>query len=163
MTGQQHIGVHPWNAPPQIANYQPPTQPEVRTLTVYDEPVAKARPRVTVRAGRAHAYTPAATLQAEWRIRNRWIETHGTEPMTGPLALTVTVWLAIPQSMPKKHRATAQPTKRPDLDNYIKTVMDALNGVAWADDSQVVRIIADKRYIKDATLPRWEIAVEALG
>lgn len=33
---------------------------------------------------------------------------------------------------------------RGDLDNYIKTVLDALNGVAWRDDSQVVKITGIK-------------------
>ena len=38
------------------------------------------------------------------------------------------------------------PTKKPDVDNVAKSVLDALNGVAWLDDSQVVRLEISKSY-----------------
>jgi Holliday junction resolvase RusA-like endonuclease len=49
-----------------------------------------------------------------------------------------------------------RPTSRPDTDNYIKSVQDALNGIVWKDDSQVVALIADKWY---SDKPRIEIDV----
>lgn len=141
----------------------------IRRLTVFEVPVAKARPRVAVRNGKAHGYTPTKTQQAEWQIRQAWMAQHGAVPATGPVGLVVTAFLKMPSSMPKKRRLTAQPTPRPDIDNYIKTVLDALNGVAFLDDSQVVHLIAQKAYVRpslllglpdEAALPRWEIAVE---
>ena len=39
-----------------------------------------------------------------------------------------------------------RPTKKPDIDNIIKAVLDALNGVAYKDDTQVVQVMATKKY-----------------
>lgn len=67
--------------------------------------------------------------------------------------LDVGVWfvLPIPQSWSKKKKERAvageiMPDGRPDLDNYIKAVLDALNGVVWEDDSAIVEITARKVY-----------------
>lgn len=126
---------------------------------VYDEPTAKGRPRVVVQNGRARAYTPSKTQQAEWRIRQAWIAEHGTAPTSYPIHLTVRAYVSMPKSIPKRDRLTALPTKRPDLDNYVKTVADALDCVAWGDDAQVVVLTASKHYAVDGP-PRWEIEVE---
>lgn len=136
---------------------------DARKLVVYDVPTSKGRPRVAVRAGRAHAYMPASTLLAEWRIRDAWITAYGEEPSDGPLLLVLGVWLPIPTSVAKKRRATAEPVTRPDLDNYLKLALDALNGVAFKDDSQIVRIVAAKHYVRDARVPRWELEVSVIG
>ena len=58
---------------------------------------------------------------------------------------------AIPSSWSKKKQAAAEagevrPTGRPDLDNIVKLYADAFNGVVWRDDSQVVRVVSEKRY-----------------
>lgn len=57
----------------------------------------------------------------------------------------------------KDRYANAHPTGRPDLDNCCKLVTDALTGVAWADDDQIVTLKARKSYTEDA--PRTEIRV----
>lgn len=131
----------------------------MKTLTVYTPPVAKARPRIALHGGRAHAYTPRKTEEAEWRIRNEWIDEHGREPMVGPLSLEVVAFVPMPKSIPMKRRSTALPTTRPDGDNYLKTVLDALNQVAWPDDSVVVDMRVRKRYAEDDG-PCWVITVD---
>lgn len=132
--------------------------PELRFRVITD-PVAKARPRVAIRGGHAHAYTPAKTQEAEWRIREAFAATFPNHQVwPGPVRLHVTAWLAMPKSIPKKHRSSALPTRRPDCDNYLKTVLDALNGVAFLDDSQVVTVHLAKRYV-DGEPPAWEIAL----
>ena len=83
------------------------------------------------------------------------------EPFAGPLAVTVVVFLRMPGSVPKRDRLTAVPVKRPDLDNYLKTLLDGCSPL-WRDDSQVVDLTARKRYALTGS-PRWEIAVEALS
>ena len=50
-----------------------------------------------------------------------------------------------------------RPTTKPDIDNVIKAVLDGLNGVAYADDSQVVALSASKCYSDD---PRVVVIVE---
>ncbi len=81
-------------------------------------------------------------------------------PLEGPLRLTAIVYVRLPASVPKRARETARPTCRPDLDNYLKTVLDGAS-VLWRDDAQVVEILAAKRYAVD-TPPRWELIVESL-
>lgn len=135
--------------------------PEILRFEVVTPPVAKARPRVAVRGGRAHAYTPRKTENAEWRIRMAFLERFPAHhPLEGPLELYVVAWLALPASTPKKHRLIAQPVTRPDVDNYLKTVLDALNGVAWHDDSQVTTAICTKRYTLGQP-PCWAISISA--
>lgn len=133
------------------------------TLRVVTDPVAKARARTTMRGGNVRSYTPRKTEEAEWRIRSQFAaEYPDFEPLVGPIALTVSAYIAMPASMAKKHRATARPVTRPDIDNYAKTVLDALNGVAFKDDSQVVGLVMEKRYAVGFP-PRWEIAIDSLA
>jgi Holliday junction resolvase RusA-like endonuclease len=128
-------------------------------LTVFTQPVAKARPRVTTRGGKARTFTPRATEEAEWRIRTEWTATHGTTPATGPLAIEVLAFVPMPKSIPRSRRESALPTTRPDADNYLKTVMDALNEVAYRDDAQLVDVRCTKLYAVDGP-PCWVIKLD---
>ena len=130
-------------------------------FTVPGTPVGKARPRVT-RSGRV--YTPESTAQAEQAIRQAAQQAmHGLEPMEGPLVATLAFIMPIPTSWSKRHRDDALTgvmahTSRPDLDNLIKTVLDALNGIAYTDDKQIVRLGATKAYGTD---PKILISIRA--
>ncbi len=129
---------------------------------VPDNPKPKGRARVAVRGDRAYAYTPSATLQSEWRIREH-VSSQGPAPLEGALKLALVVALP-PPAMPKKWQGVRQPTKRPDLDNFIKTVLDALNGLAYKDDSQIVSINATKVYAWDGGYkPGWYIYLSSVG
>ena len=128
-----------------------------RFIVVHEAPVPKARPRL----GKGRVFTPRTTELAEHHIRETWAREVGGEPVAGPVRLTVTVYLRQPASLPKRDRLTARPTKRPDVDNYAKTALDGLCGVAFLDDAQVVVLVAEKRYAVDSA-PRWEIGLEVL-
>lgn len=127
------------------------------------EPVAKGRPQFTVIHGRPRAVTPAKTRTAEaniWTfIRNElpgdWV------PLTGPLFVMLTAYRTMPAGIPKRDRPTALPTKRPDLDNYVK-ILDALDKLVWVDDAQIVMLRAEKKYAQPGELPRIEIAVKEI-
>ena len=84
----------------------------------------------------------------------------GRPLLEGPVELRVMAYMPIPASWSmKKQRAAALgeilPISRPDLDNCIKSIKDGCNKVIWKDDSQVVDIIAKKRY----GAPRVEIEI----
>ena len=68
---------------------------------------------------------------------------------------------AIPKSMTKKNRQLIEegklhPTKKPDLDNVAKIVLDSLNGIAYSDDSQIVKLNVEKHYSEN---PRVEVTL----
>ena len=116
------------------------------SITVPGEPVAKGRPRMT-KGG--HVYTPAKTVRYEKQIRDCWKAQSG-EKLDGPISAIIVAYYKIPKSAKKpvqKDMAAGiiRPTKRPDIDNVVKT-LDALNGHAFDDDSQIVEIRAEKRY-----------------
>lgn len=70
-----------------------------------------------------------------------------TAPHTGPVELEVNFALAMPPSWPKKKRKEllGMPhSGKPDLDNLVKFVCDALNRVLWDDDRKIVSIKASK-------------------
>lgn len=117
-----------------------------RTLKIPMEPVAKGRARVSVRGGRAHAYTPSKTVDAEERIR--WFFRDGRYekvPANVPVTVSVAFCMRRPKSCPKTR---IRPTVKPDLDNLEKLVLDALNGFAWEDDAQIVEKRAIKLYVE---------------
>lgn len=100
-------------------------------------------------AGRPH--TTQRTRSAEEWLRAHAIEQIGQPCLEGALALAVAIVLPVPPSWPAKRRSealagAAWPIGRPDADNYLKLVCDALNGVAWRDDCQVVQASVAKRY-----------------
>lgn len=119
-------------------------------------PVAKGRPRVSIIGGHAHAYTPKKTAKYESEIASSYSEATHYFRFDRDQALNVSLvfGMPIPKSAPKsRQNAMAEgilkPIKKPDADNLAKSVLDALNGVAWVDDSQIVRLKAEKKYSRD--------------
>lgn len=118
------------------------------------EPVSKGRPRMT-RDGRA--YTPARTHKAEAFVRSCYEKKYGhfQFPEDVPLELRAIFYLRIPKT--RYDLVDGQYcTKHIDTDNLLKLVSDALNGAAYDDDSQIVKINAEKRWSHD---PHTEIEV----
>lgn len=101
----------------------------VWNLSVPGAPVVKERPRVFGR----HAVTPRKTMDAETAIRAAWM---GKYPTLAPIVQDVHLWVVF--YMPDR--------KRRDVDNLAKLVQDALNGLAYEDDSQIVHLDVWKVY-----------------
>ena len=101
----------------------------------YGPVMGQARPRFT-RAGRI--YDPLAMKRHKAEIAAAYLEQVGVK-YEGALEVSVHAYKPLPKRTPK--RVTRKPwTAKPDADNIGKAVLDALNGVAWADDAQVVRL-----------------------
>ena len=115
------------------------------------EPVPKARPRFRRAGDKVFTYTPKKTADYEQYIQ--WhAKQAGVQVSDLPVLLDVIAYCPIPQSKPKKWKEQAEKgliekTSRPDADNYAKIAMDALNGIAWKDDGQVVELYVRKRYV----------------
>ena len=118
------------------------------TFVVDGEPIAKGRARST-RSG--HHYTPKKTQEAEAHVRYIAQSTIGLSGYVVekdvPLAMSCCFMLTKPKSGPNSKRADGEGcTKKPDLDNLVKLVKDALNGVAYDDDSAIVKLTAEKQW-----------------
>lgn len=117
-------------------------------ITIPGTARGKARPRMT-RTGRV--YTPKSTVNAETWIKQCAYDQVGMPVLQGPLAVSIDISVAVPASWPRKKRDDAlagvlRPTGKPDLDNTTKAFLDALNGIVWRDDAQVVDLAVSKRY-----------------
>lgn len=112
------------------------------SFNVFGKVRGKGRPRFT-RGGRP--YTPKATRDYEEAIRDAFENAPGRppEPFSGPIVVSIMTYRQLPKSTPKS--VIREPdTHKPDADNVAKVVLDALNGVAWEDDAQVVSLTVSK-------------------
>ena len=111
------------------------------------EPCGKGRPRFS-RGG--HAYTPEKTARAENLVTLTAQEAmQGRMPTERPVRVQIEAFFTIPRSVSQKRRnamAEAPCMKKPDTDNVAKLVLDAMNGVVYSDDAQVVSLELIKRW-----------------
>lgn len=99
----------------------------------------KRRPRVSGRGGSPRIYTPAETAAEEQEIAR----VYKGAKATGPVRVTIRAIMPLPKSRPE--RIESEPCCcRPDADNIAKAVLDALNGIAYEDDAQVVELHVTK-------------------
>ena len=130
------------------------------------QPQGKGRPRVGKVAGHVRMFTPPKTESYEALIALFAHQAMQGRPLiAGPVRVTVDLVFAIPASWSKKKRAQAEqgaiwPTTKPDVDNVLKAVCDAINGVVWVDDVQIVHLTANKVY---GAAPGVRVFVSPLG
>jgi Holliday junction resolvase RusA-like endonuclease len=124
------------------------------------EPTAKGRPRFT-KGGRT--YTPKKTKEASSLISNHIKMTNKWDKLEKgePVGVYIRFFCKRPKSLGKGDRLLK--TTKPDLDNYIKLILDGMNesGI-WHDDSQVVEILAQKWYCADYQEPQIQVQVNRL-
>lgn len=108
-------------------------------FTVEGKVLGKPRPRVN-RNGMV--WTPSKFKEYERKIAKAYVESGG-DKLEGPVSVKVRTFRALPKSRPKK-LDSEEDIFKPDADNILKMVLDALNGVAFEDDRQVIRIICSK-------------------
>lgn len=123
--------------------------------------VPKQRPRISGH----RAYTPKRTKDYEERVLNAFRSSYkGIHPAFGkdvPVRVGIRIVQAVPKSWSKKKRAQAEQGeivplgRNGDIDNVAKSILDALNGYAYEDDCQVVRLTVSKEYGADARVEVW--------
>lgn len=121
------------------------------TFHVDINPVPKGRPRFSKVGGFMRSYTPKKTSDYETEVRTQAQAVMTREPLETPLAVYLYFRLPIPGSYSKKRQEAClkgleRPTKKPDIDNLAKSVLDGINGVIWRDDSQIVSLHITKVY-----------------
>ena len=118
-------------------------------FTVPGKPTGKGRPRFNRKTGKT--YTPKGTAAYERVVQRAYLATAPDVHLTGPIRAKISACYGIPMSWPNKKIEAALaghifPTVKPDLDNVAKAVLDALNGIAYDDDSSIVQLIICKSY-----------------
>ena len=113
----------------------------------------KGRPKVNTMT--AIAYTPAKTKDYEELIKQYFIIKHrGVEPLEGRICVTIKAFIGVSKSTSKKEKlemleGNISPTKKPDIDNIAKIVLDALNKLAFRDDNQITKLNVEKVYSEE--------------
>ncbi len=135
-------------------------------VEVRGEPIAQPRQRHTLRGGFVKNYTPANHPVNDYKaaIKLAWMDQGRDSPVDGPVQLRLVLTFSRPKSMLWKKRPMPRcwHTQKPDADNVAKAVKDALNGVAWRDDSQVCRLIVEKWIADGFCGPSTVIEVDAI-
>ena len=130
------------------------------------EPVGKARPRVVRRGTFMKTYTPVKTVDYENLVKLEYRRQCGEKYIAGsPIGMHIVCYYGLARTDSKKKRqakleGAIRPTKKPDWDNVSKAICDALNGVAFHDDSQIVHCEVVKLYAEN---PRVEVGIWKIG
>lgn len=116
----------------------------IRTVN-FDVPLVRGKGRVRFVRQTGRTYTPDATAEAMEKVRAAYVaRANGAMAPKGvPVHVEIDTWRPLPKSRPK--RVTHEhDVYKPDADNVAKLVLDALNGTAWADDTQVTDLDVHK-------------------
>ena len=119
---------------------------------VLGEIITKARPRARVVNGKfAQIYTPKTTAVYENLVKLSYHDQVGNKHFgEEPLVVTIEAFFTCPEAL-KKYQDNFIELKcvnHKDLDNIAKTILDALNGIAYKDDKQVCELVVKKSYSK---------------
>ena len=137
-------------------------------IVIYGEPIPQGRPRFT-KTG--HTYDPQRSRNYKQLVRF-WVTQHlkkvaGWKPFENALCVDLTFYMGIPSSWSKEKRIKAingqiRPTSKRvgDLDNLCKSVTDAILGLVYVDDSQIVNLGVSKYY---SDTPRCVLKITEIG
>ena len=115
-------------------------------------PIPKGRPRFAKRGSFVQTYTDSKTFTYEQIVGFAAKQAMGsTQPIEGAITLYLYIRLPVPKSYSKKATADClsglvRPTKKSDIDNFTKSLMDGMNEIVYKDDSQVVDLHVRKIY-----------------
>lgn len=135
-------------------------------FTVPGEPYGQPRPRFSAANGKVHTYNTDESRNYKTHVRliaqtamqeQGWKFAENDEG----IGVNIYAYMGIPRSKSRKFRVSAhkgivRPTKKPDIDNIFKAVTDALNGVLYKDDKQIIHSRVEKYYSDE---PRVEVEV----
>ena len=134
-------------------------------FTIPGKAQAKQRPKFNRFSGRA--YTPKQTVEYENWVKDCYFRSIGSidnKPTDKPLKVAITMYVEIPQSKSKKQKekmltGEIKPIVKPDVDNVAKSILDALNGIIYLDDKQIIKLNIEKIYAETS----WtEVKIEEI-
>jgi Holliday junction resolvase RusA-like endonuclease len=124
------------------------------TIRIPGEMRGKGRPRFARIGQHVRAFTDAKTVSMENWVKACAVEAWRRPPLQGAVRIWLEIGVGVPASWSMKKRLAAlsgeiAPTSKPDLDNALKLVADALNGIVWLDDRQITQATLARRYVSD--------------
>ena len=136
-------------------------------IEIPGEPIGQGRPRFSTVCGHAVAYDAPKSRNYKAYVKliaQQEAKRQEWKILELPVSLRIKAFFSVPKSKSKKFKAEAMegrelPTKKPDTDNIVKAIQDALNGIAYKDDAYVCYLRVLKRYSDN---PRVEIDVDYL-
>ena len=128
----------------------------------------RARTFYNPKRGKMQSMTPEKTVLYENLVKISFAQQADKDARwfnKEPLSMNITAFYPIPASTSKKNRqlmccGKIHPTKKPDIDNVAKAICDALNEVAYGDDTQIVKLIVTKAYTQEQ--PRVQVLIEEI-
>ena len=114
-------------------------------------PVAQGRPRFAKKNLKQRPFDPPESRHYKMLVAHTAKQHKPAELITGPVILYIDVCKPLLKSFSKRQteaavRREVLPIGRPDVDNYAKGIKDALNGIMYKDDSQIVELNVRKYY-----------------
>ena len=130
-------------------------------------PIGQGRPKFSTINGHAVAYDPEKSRNYKAYVKllaTQAMKEQGFTMIDGPCCLDILACFEVPKSKSKKFKERAllgleRPTKKPDLSNIVKGIEDALNGLAYKDDSSIVFLSVAKCY---SEVPRVEVILREI-
>jgi Holliday junction resolvase RusA-like endonuclease len=134
-------------------------------LVIPGEAVPQLRPRFARLENSVRAYDPSKCKNYKAYIRYFADEVKPKKLIEGAVLVTIKIYRLTPQSWGKTKKALAmagalRPITKPDVDNLAKGIKDALKGIIWRDDSQVVDLHVQKWYSDE---PRAEVEIDEIS
>jgi len=135
------------------------------SLIIPGKPMGKQRPRFSSFGKFTKVYTPKETLDKEKEIKKLFLQKYPKhDTIESAIKVEVIAYMYIPKSTSKKKKQMMlnddiKSIIKPDVDNIAKLILDALNGLAFKDDKQIVELVCYKRYSDE---PRSEITIERI-
>ena len=125
------------------------------TFEVEGDPVPKSRPRFARRGQFVQTYTDAKTIDYETHVAMKARQAIGaSEPLKGALTVFLYLRYAVPASYSKKRKEACllglEYPKKQDIDNVYKSITDAMQGIVFLNDSQIVEAHIKKVYAESA-------------
>lgn len=118
--------------------------------------IGKGRPRLNTYTGQV--YTPTRTKDYESLVEQYFLLKYPRyKAMEGRAKVTIVAHFEVPKSSNKAQKEqmlgnTISPTKKPDIDNIVKIVLDSMNKFAFKDDTQITKIDVEKVYSNEEKL-----------
>lgn len=112
--------------------------------------VGKGRPRLNTYTG--IVYTPVKTKDYETLVEEYFLLKYPKfKILEGRIKVSIVAYFAVPKSTKKSDiekmlENSISPTKKPDIDNIVKVVLDSMNKFAFKDDNQITKLDVEKKY-----------------